>query len=172
MRSHKHVRAGTWKTLALAEGTRQGSAVKIRRSTPRANALVAASAIVPEAASHPGENARRIMPGAIASTERQINGDKNAKDSSNHSRRGADLPDRRFKWPQRPSATIERRPPRASSSATPTTRLSVVRALFAARNPEIPTTRKPITKGGLRGVSWAPGIAETIVSKSVCLFAE
>jgi hypothetical protein len=66
------VKAGTWKTLVLAEGTRQGSAVKIRRSTPRANALVAASGIVPEAASHPKENAGRIKPGAVAPTERQI----------------------------------------------------------------------------------------------------
>ena len=43
--------------------------------------------------------------------------------------------------------------PRASSSAMPTTLLRVVRALFAARSPEIPTTRRLITKGGPPGVS-------------------
>jgi hypothetical protein len=53
--------------------------VKIRRSTPRGNVLVAASKIVPEAASQLRGDARRMKRAAIASTERQINGDKMRK---------------------------------------------------------------------------------------------
>ena len=81
------------------------------------------------------------------------------------------MPERQLTWPQRPRVTSTVRPqPRASNSGTRTTQSMAVRALGAARNREIPSTRRPITRGGPLGEPWAPGTAGTTVSKLVLPF--